>query len=100
MCGKPIWTGFRTLSHSDMIYRAYFRLLEGRFRHFRRPVGKQVFSVIAPAPSFRPSKSGNPLLLPTNRSRSVPLMSAYAYQPVFSLLEAERQHDAPRDTTL
>jgi len=71
-----------------MIYRAYFRLPEGRFRHFRRPVGKQVFSVIPPAPSSRPSKSGNPLLLQRNLSRSVPLMSAYVYQPVFSLLEA------------
>jgi hypothetical protein len=45
MCGKPVWSGFRTLPHSDMICRAYFWPPASRFSRFWRPAGKQVFSV-------------------------------------------------------
>ena len=46
MCGKPIWSSFRTLRHSDMIFRAYFRPPANGFSRFWRPAGKQLFPVI------------------------------------------------------
>jgi hypothetical protein len=51
MCGKPVWSGFRTLPHSDMICRAYFWPPASRFSRFWRPAGKQVFPVTPTAAS-------------------------------------------------
>jgi len=50
MCGKPVWSGFRTLPHSDMICRAYFWPPASRFSRFWRPAGKQVFPSPPPLP--------------------------------------------------
>jgi hypothetical protein len=81
-------SGFPILSHSDMIYRTYFRRSGSYFSRLWRPAGKQVIPVIAANTSFRLARRHNPLFFKEKKSWPVLLMSAYVYQQVFSLLEA------------
>jgi hypothetical protein len=53
-----------------------------------------LFSVIVTKASTRPPGIGNHLFFRKNYRRRIPLMSAYVYQPVFSLAEAHQQQPA------
>ena len=56
-----------------MCFRTYFRPLANHFSRFWRPVGKQVFSVIAAKTSFTPPESRNPLFFQKTKATAFSL---------------------------